>query len=110
MRFWQLCPISVPKTHTWAPREPLRVAVGLVQTLTLVIELPKSPDFGMLPAGPLRLDKWRSFFNATWRGVGGLHRGPDGRRKDMSDMPAYRTHDRNEGFIGSVVSFHSRVH
>ena len=27
-------------------------------------------------------DKWRSFFNAIWRGVGRLHRGPDGRRKD----------------------------
>jgi site-specific recombinase XerC len=26
-------------------------------------------------------------FNAIWRGVGRLHRGPDGRQKDLSDMP-----------------------
>src|SRR5260370_9653306 len=33
-------------------------------------------------------DKWRSFwsfFNAIWRGVGRLHRGSDGRRKDRSE-------------------------
>jgi hypothetical protein len=35
-------------------------------------------------------DKWRSFFNAIWRGVGRLHRGPDGRQKDLSDMPVLR--------------------
>lgn len=32
------------------------------------------------------------------------------RAANLLKSPVYRTHDRNEGFIGTVVSFHSRVH
>jgi hypothetical protein len=32
------------------------------------------------------LSKFWSFFNAIWRGVWRLHRGEDGRRKDLSDI------------------------
>ena len=58
-------------------------------------------------------DQWSfwSFFNAIWRGGWRLHRGPDGRRKDLSDMRVFPPRETTQivdilPFLNKRDSFH----